>query len=238
MWYLVVTVSVPSGFSAWCCSESVGCSSVLSRAFVLRSPLELIIMPLLGWQHFPSPSLAGSQTWVSSTTRGRRFAFGGQPLLPHSMGREQGWGHLRATPGFGVFWFIPPSCPSLSLDNLLYKEDFSLVCTQGRRDLSSSGVVSGSRRLDGVRIWKLSKTYPGEKPPSLSVLTHRLSLATRKPTWHLLAIPWILVRIGAPYESRWSTQFHLPRNYGTIFNSRFLNILRWSIRRKSKDKTY
>ena len=59
-------------------------------------------------QHFPSLSLAGSQTWVSSTTRGRRLAFGGQPLLPHSMSREQGWGHLRATPEFGVFWFIPP----------------------------------------------------------------------------------------------------------------------------------
>ena len=100
--------SVPSGFSAWCCSESVGNSSVPSRAFVLRSPLELIIMPLLGWQHLPSPSLAGSQTWASSTTRGRRLTFGGQPHLPHSMGSEQGWGHLRANPGFGVFWFIPP----------------------------------------------------------------------------------------------------------------------------------
>ena len=32
----------------------------------------------------------------------------GQPHLPHSMGSEQGWGHLRANPGFGVFWFIPP----------------------------------------------------------------------------------------------------------------------------------
>ena len=32
----------------------------------------------------------------------------GQPLLPHSMGREQGWGYLRSTPRFGVFWFIPP----------------------------------------------------------------------------------------------------------------------------------
>ena len=86
-----------------CCDTSVP-----SRAFVLRSPLELIIMPLLGWQLLPSPYLAGSQTWVSNTTRGRRLTFGGQPLLPHSMGREQGWGHLRATPGFGVFRFIPP----------------------------------------------------------------------------------------------------------------------------------
>ena len=55
----------------------------------------------------PSPSLAGSQTWVFSTTRGRMLTFGGQPLLPHSMGREQGCGHLRTNPGFGVFWFIP-----------------------------------------------------------------------------------------------------------------------------------
>ena len=124
MWELVVTVSVPSGFSVLmllgvCCN-----SSVPSRAFVMRSPLELIIMPLQGWQHISSPSLAGSQTWVSSTTRGRRLAFGGQTLLPHSMGREQGWGPLRATPGFGYSGSSLPSCPSLSLDNLLYREDF------------------------------------------------------------------------------------------------------------------
>ena len=75
-------------------------------------------------QHFPSPSLAGSQTWVSSTTRGRRLAFEGQPLLLHSMGREQGWGHLRASLGFGYSNSSLPSCPSLSLDNFLYKEDF------------------------------------------------------------------------------------------------------------------
>ena len=99
-------------------------SSVLSRAFVLRSPLELIIIPLPGWQHIPSPSLAGSQTWVSSTTRGRRLTFGGQSLLPHSMGREQGWGHLRANPGFGYSGSSLLSCPSLSLDNLLYRENF------------------------------------------------------------------------------------------------------------------
>ena len=59
-----------------------------------------------GW-FLPSPPLAGSQTWESSTTLGRRLTFGGQPLLPHSIGREQGWGHFRANPGFGVFWFIP-----------------------------------------------------------------------------------------------------------------------------------
>ena len=60
-----------------------------------------------GWL-LSSPSLACSQTWISSTTHGRRLTFEGQPLLLHSMGREQGWDHLRANQGFGVFWFIPP----------------------------------------------------------------------------------------------------------------------------------
>ena len=93
-----------------------------------------------------------------------------------------------------------PSCPSLFLDNLLYREDF-LWSAHGRRDLSSCEVYKPkSWRLEGVRIWKLSRTYPGEKPPSLSVLTHGCSLVKRKPTRHLLTMPYILVRIGAPYE--------------------------------------
>ena len=199
---------------------------VPSRAFILRSPLELIIMPLLGWQHLSSPSLAGSQTWVSSTTRGRRLAFGGQPLLLHSMGREQGWDHLRATQGFGVFWFIPPLLSKPIFGQPPLKGGFSLVCTQGRRDLSSSRVYrTKSWRLEGVRIWKLSRTYPGEKPPSLSVLTHGCSLVTRKPTRHLLTMPYILVRIGDPYEGEWSIQFHLPRNMASSLNPRFLLII-------------
>ena len=124
MWWLMVTVSVPSGFSdlmllGVCCDTSVP-----SRAFVLRSPMELIIMPLLGWQLLPSPSLVGSQTWVSSTTCGRRLTFGGQPLLPHSMGREQGWAIWELIRGLGYSGSFLLSCPSLSLDNLLYREDF------------------------------------------------------------------------------------------------------------------
>ena len=86
-----------------CCSPSVP-----SRVFVLHSLLELSIMPSTEEWLFSSPTLAGIQTWASSTTCGRRLTFEGQPLLPHSLGREKGWGHLRGNPGFGVFWFIPP----------------------------------------------------------------------------------------------------------------------------------
>ena len=95
-----------------------------SRAFVMCSPLELVIMPLLGWQLLPSPSLAGSQTWMSSTTRGRRLTFEGQSRLLHSMGREQRWDHLRVNPGFKYSGSSLPSCPSLSPTNLLYRKDF------------------------------------------------------------------------------------------------------------------
>ena len=37
-------------------------------------------------------------------------------------------------------------------------------------------------------------------------------------------MPYILVRIGAPYEGGWSILFHLPRNMAPSLNPRFLNI--------------
>ena len=137
-------------------------------------------------------------------------------------------GHPRATPGFGVFWFIPPLLSKPIFGQPPLKGGFSLVCTQGRRDLSSSGVYrTKSWRLEGVRIWKFSRTYPGEKPPSLSVLTHGCSLVTRKPTRHLLIMPYILVRIGAPYEGGWSVQLHLPRNMAPSLKTKIFKILLW-----------
>ena len=48
MWELVLNVSVPSGFSILIMLGVFCNSSVPSRAFVMRYPLELIIMPLLG----------------------------------------------------------------------------------------------------------------------------------------------------------------------------------------------
>ena len=116
---------------------------------------------------------------------------------------------------------VHPSLPSSSLSstNLLYKEDF-LRSVRRRLDLSSDGVDDGTHRLDVLGL-KLSRTYPGEKPLSLSVLTHGCCLTTRKPTWHLLAMPNTLMRKGARYEGGWSTSFHLLRNYDTFFKPRF-----------------
>ena len=154
---------------------------------------------------------------VSSSTVINRLSFGGSSLTLFKGVSPRMRVARELLRGLGDTGSSLPSCPSLSLDNHLYREDFPWS-TQGRRDLSSFGVNRPkSWRLEGVRIWKLSRTYPGEKPPSLFVLTHRCSLVTRKPTWHLLTMPYILVRIGAPYEGWWPAPFHLPRNYGTVF---------------------
>ena len=156
------------------------------------------------------PDLASSYTVVNSLSF-RQWSYPIQRVRP----KDGVTWELHS--GFGEYWFIPHSCPSISLDNLLYREDFP-VYTRGRHDLSSIWVYRPkSWRLEGVRIRILNRMYPDEKPPSLSVLMHGCSLVTRKPTWHLLTMPYILVRIGAPYEGWWPTPFHLPRNYGTIF---------------------
>ena len=200
MWELVSTVSAPSGFSDLICSESVvnplssseplSCASSgvshNATARIAASPISVSCrQPDLGVQYHP---------WSKVDIRGTAST-------THSMGREQGWDHLSANPGFGVFWFIPPLLSKTILGQPPLYGGFSLVYTQSRRDLSSCGVYRPkSWCLEGVRIWKLRRTYPGEKPPSFSVLTHRYSLVTRNPTRHLLTIPYILMRIRAPYK--------------------------------------
>ena len=125
--------------------------------------------------------------------------------------------------GLGILVYPTPPDVSLSYTNLHHFEDF-LGSVRSRCDLVSVWIDGSYHRLERIRDEKNSRTYTGEKPPSLFVLTHRLSLATFKPTRHLLAMPWILVRIRALYEGRWPTQFHLPRNYDTIFNPKIFNI--------------
>ena len=103
----MVTVFMPSGFSSLICSESV----------VFLCPLQSLCHAISSGvnhnttarrQFLSSSSLAGSQTWVSSTTRGRRLTFGDSLCYSIQWVESQGWGHLRANLGFGVFWFIPP----------------------------------------------------------------------------------------------------------------------------------
>ena len=124
MGWLVVTVVCTLWFLRLMLLGVYCDASVPSRAFVLRSPLELIIMTLPGWQHFPSPSLAGSQTWVSSTTRGRRLAFGDSLNYPIQWVESKDGATWELIRGLRYSGSSLPSYPSLSLDNLLYREDF------------------------------------------------------------------------------------------------------------------
>ena len=113
--------------------------------------------------------------------------------------------------------YLSPPGVSLSYTNLLYKEDF-LRSVLSRLNLSSMRGRWWDHRVEGVRTEKLNRTYPGEKNTFI-LLTHARmqSSHAQAHTAHLLAMPYILVRIGAPYEGWWSTPFHLPRNYGNIF---------------------
>ena len=122
VWCLLLTVSVPSGFSDLILLGVCYQSSVSSRAFVLRSPLELIIMPLFGWQLLPSPSLTGSHTWcpVPPWFRVIRDSLY-YPIQWVESKDGATWELIR---GLGFSGSSLSSCPSLSLDNLLYREDF------------------------------------------------------------------------------------------------------------------
>ena len=119
-----------------CCDRSLLFFSVLFRVFVMRSS-GVIIIPLLGddFSHLCLLLAARPGCPVPPVVEGWHSE---DSLSTHSMGREQGWGHLRANPRFGVFWFIPPG-GSLSFTNLLYREDF-LRSVLSRLGLSSDGV--------------------------------------------------------------------------------------------------
>ena len=65
----------------WLCSESVVFLCPFQSLYHVLSSGVNHNANDRGWL-LPSPSLADSQTWVSSTTRGRRFAFWGLPLYP------------------------------------------------------------------------------------------------------------------------------------------------------------
>ena len=113
--------SVPSGFIKIVldvCSVWVPLS-----AFVLRSPAEVNLSPIGGDDTSSSPPLAGSQTWWP-VPPWSRVSIRGAVALPYSKGSAQGWGSPESYSWFGDTGSSLPSCPSLSLNNLLYREDF------------------------------------------------------------------------------------------------------------------
>ena len=115
---------VPSGFSnpfmsGVCCSASVP-----SRVSVSVFSSRIKHNAFKRGQLLPSPSLASSQTWVSSTTRGRRFIQGDSLYYFIQLVKRKEWATWELFRGLGYSGSSLPSCPSLSLDNLLYREDF------------------------------------------------------------------------------------------------------------------
>ena len=75
-------------------------------------------------QYFPSPSLESSQTWCPVPLVVEGWHSGDilyYPIQWVESKDEATWELLR---GLGYSGSSLPSCPSLSLDNLLYREDF------------------------------------------------------------------------------------------------------------------
>ena len=133
MWELVVTVSGTLWFLQPDCAQSLLSSSVSSRAFVMHSPLELIIMPLLGGDF---SHLYPLLTATSGVQYHRGLRFQGMASLPHSMGRDKGWVTWELLRGLGYSSSSSPPDGSLSSINLLYMEDF-LRSARSRLGLSS-----------------------------------------------------------------------------------------------------
>ena len=92
-WLCSESVVMPLSLQSLCHALSSGVSHNATARMAASSTSVHFWQPDLAFQYHPWPKVE---------------ILRGQPLLPHSMDRAQGWGHLRATPEFGVFWFIPP----------------------------------------------------------------------------------------------------------------------------------
>ena len=121
--------------------------------------------------------------------------------LPHSMDKTEKdgatWELIRGFKYSGKPF--PPGC-ILSSANLLYREDFPQSTHGVDVTLLQTGQSALGWLLEGVRVWKLNRTYHGEKPSSLSLPTEGCWFALCNLTQHLLAIPNILVEMRSLYE--------------------------------------
>ena len=121
----VVSLTVSSLWFLQLYVPGVGCSaSVPSRVFVMRSPLRLRVMPSAegSFSHLRSLPTARPECPVPPVVESWHSE--DSLYYPIQWVENKGWDNLRANLGFRVFWFIPPFCPSLSLDSLLYRVDF------------------------------------------------------------------------------------------------------------------
>ena len=158
-------------------------------------------LPDLGVQYHP-----WSKVWFSR-----------QPPYPIQWVRPLKWVHLRTNPGFKKFWFIPTFLTAFLLQSTSFKERIFFSLSGIGLNFVQIGVVSCHWRLEGVRVWKLSRTYPGEKPSSLSVPTQGCYFAKCKSTqhcWQYLASQWR----WEPFKRvKWPVQSQLPRDNSDIF---------------------
>ena len=173
----------------------------------LRSISELLSCVLLwdkaecleqGWL-LPSLFHFDNQTWVSSTYPLSKVRFR-DGLLTLSKGKAAKDGVV-----WELIWDLdilvhssPPGC-SLSYPTSFMYTIFSGLSRVGLA-LFQTGQSDLGWLLKCVRVWKLSRTYPGEKTPSLSFLTQECCFATYKPTLHLLVISSIPVGMRVLYE--------------------------------------
>ena len=114
--------------SLWFLQHSV--LGVCCSVSVLRSPLELSIMPSSG---VTSPiSVPCRQLYLGvQYYQWSKVKIRGQPTYHIQWIGSQGWGHLRANPRFEVFWFIPSLLSESIFGQPPLYEGFSPVCTRG-----------------------------------------------------------------------------------------------------------
>ena len=175
-------------------------SQVPPRAFVLRSPLGLSIMPLQrgSFSHLlplPAARLGCQVPPMVEGWHSRDIL-----LTPFNGWRtmdEATWVLIR---GLGYSGLSLPSWLSLSSANLLHREDFFSLHTYGRHCLDSgqgSQLQLTASRCEGMKTQQDVSWWE----TTFTLWTHVQKLSSHAyPTLHLLAIPNILMRIRSLYE--------------------------------------
>ena len=117
---------------------------------------------------------------------------------------------------------------SLSSTNLLYKENF-LRSVRSRLGLSSD---RGSQRdFDGKEVLGLKTQQDISWWETTTILCTHAQMLSIHAQAHTALAGYVQHpnEDRNPYEGVWSTQFHLSRNYGTVFNPRLIKYVYFRI---------